>query len=660
MTEDRREELKASMDGVRYAMAWDKNISLQNFMENYVYLPKTNAFDAGRKVRFAKSPHLIKPMKDFDRHEVQEIWLMFASQMAKTLFEFGCWAKTAKVNPKSIVWMISKKEAIPTYQDEKINALIEPSPVLHEMIEKSRELEKRHRDKKGKIKHQGTSTTIIGSKNDDDKKSISCKLVLVDEADEMNGIGAISPLWERAKTFINVGAKLVVASTKKKKDGTITEGFNSCEQKNFLGVECPHCKKLIEVIPENFIMPSEEEFKKEFSIKELTKEIITEEFISWSSEKSYYKCNECEKKITEEQKKKQILSYKVDWIVKGKQENAKTVGYSANSILSFFLPFESISRAYYKAYYIENENKRNEAMALFYEGYFNVWYDKNKNKVSKSDDILMLDSGIPKGEISENCSAIYMTIDSQKGHKDPDDDHYWYVVGEFDSDLNWRKIESGKIYDEKKLYTIMCKKYNFEGKERRIRRVVWDIQGHGEVEVLAFIHKVNKIFGQIYKYEKEERNYLVYPYRGKEEILGKTYNLKIEKKQDKELIENSYPLIEGNSKRAKDELFRAMSKTIKYRKGKEVKNPEQRCWYIDETEALAGKQRLQNKIDKGQSIPAEAFEMQMVSEVFGVMRNGKEGYETTYAGRPNHYLDCCYMQYVAKDFDNLEERIMDR
>lgn len=662
MTTERREELTENLSGVLKLLEWQEEISSEDFATQYVYLPKTNAYGAGQPVDFTYSPHILKPLRCFDDIHTQEIWLMFASQMAKTLFLFIIWAKTAKLNPKSMVWMISKIEAIQRYQKEKIMDLVTASKELEAIIKEGLEEQKKSRSKTGVIYHQGTTTYLIGAKADDDKKSVTTKVVIVDEADEMDGVAAIAPLWERAKTFLEAGAKLVVASTKKEKNGTITQGFKSCEQKNFLGMECPHCKELIEARFEQFRIPTLEEFKNKFKIKDkdVSDEVISEQYIPYSSRNAYYECDKCFGKITNEQKKKQIRDLKIDWIVKGVKENPRSIGFSANSILSYFVPFEDMAKAYLKAEMSSDIKVKHEQLEKFYEGYVNDWYDKNRDKVAKSDDILLLDSGIPSGEISKNCAAIYMTIDSQKGHNNPEDDHYWYVVGEFDSDLNWRKIESGKIYDEKKLYTIMCKKYNYEGKERQIRRVLWDIQGHGEVEVLAFIQKLNKIFGQIYKYEKEERNNLVYPYRGKTEIQGKTYLLKIEKKQDKELTEHSYPLVEGNSKRAKDEMFRAISKTIKYRKGEEVKNEHTRCWYIDETEALAGRQRLQDRIDKGVKIPAESFEMQMVSEIYGTMKNGKEGYMPTYEGRDNHFVDCCYMQFIAKDLDGLEERIMER
>ena len=662
MTTERRQELQENLAGVEKLLIWQPDISSKEFAENFVYLPKTNAFDAGQKVKFFKSPHLIKPLECFDSIHTQEIWLMFASQMAKTLFLFIIWAKTAKLNPKSMVWMISKIEAIQRYQKEKIMDLVNASLELKTIIEESLEEQKKSRSKTGVIYHQGATTYLIGAKADDDKKSVTTKVVIVDEADEMDGVAAITPLWERAKTFLEAGAKLVVASTKKEKNGTITQGFNSCEQKNFLGMECPHCGELTEVKHQQFKIMEVGEFKSKFGYKdkELSEDTIYEEYIPYASKHAYYECAECGGKITNELKKKQITNLKIDWIVKGVKENPRTIGFSANSFLSFFVPYEDIAKSYLKAKMQSNESTRDDMLEKFFEGYLNEWYNPRGEGAARSDDILLLDSGIPKGEISKDCVAVYMTIDSQKGHNNPEDDHFWYVIGEFDKDLNWRKIESGKVYDEKKLYTLMHKKYNYEGKERRIRRVLWDIQGHGETEVLAFIQQVNKMVGQIYKYEKEERNYLVYPYRGKTEIQGKSFNLKVEKKQDSSLLEHSYPLIEGNAKRGKDELFRAISKSIKYRKGDEVKSPERRGWYIDETEALDGKKRYENRIEKNVKVPKASFEMQITSEVYGVMKNGKEGYDKLYEGADNHYLDCCYMQYIAKDFDILEERLMER
>ena len=243
----RREELRQNLLPAEKLLVWEKEISTEEFAGKYVYLPKSNAIGAGQKVNLKYSPHLRKPMQMMDDIYIQEVWLMFASQMAKTLFLFICWAKNAKMNPKTMVWMISKESMIPRYQKEKIKDLIDASPELKTIIEEGLEEQKKSRSKTGIFYHQGTATYIIGSKTSDDKKSVTAQTVIVDEADEMEGLKAIKPLQERSKTFIKIAMKMLVASTKKSKNGTITQGFNSCEQKNYLGMECPHCKELIEI-----------------------------------------------------------------------------------------------------------------------------------------------------------------------------------------------------------------------------------------------------------------------------------------------------------------------------------------------------------------------------------------------------------------------------
>ena len=68
------------------------------------------------------------------------------------------------------------------------------------------------------------------------------------------------------------------------------------------------------------------------------------------------------------------------------------------------------------------------------------------------------------------------------------------------------------------------------------------------------------------------------------------------------------------------------------------------------------------KLEKGLAIPSEAYEMQMVSEIYEQLPNSKtkEGWHTLYKGRDNHLWDCGYMVYIAIEFDGLKERIFKR
>ena len=657
----RREELRQNLTAVEKLLIWEKEISTEEFAGKYVYLPKSNAVGAGQRVNLKYSPHLKKPMQMMDDIYVLEIWLMFASQMAKTLFLFICWAKNAKLNPKTMVWMISKESMIPRYQKEKIKDLIEASPELKTIIEEGLEEQKKSRSKTGIFYHQGTATYVIGSKTSDDKKSVTAKTAIVDEADEMDGLKAVKPLQERTKTFSEVGGKMIVASTKKSKNGTITQGFNSCEQKNYLGMECPHCKELIEIDFSNLKIQQPHEYKSEnnLSDEEFTTEVIAEKYIPYASRNAYYECNNCQQIITNEQKKKQILDFKIDWIVKGVKDKPRTVGFAANSILSYFVSFEFMAKEYLVALTQKDEKERIEQLQTFYEGYVNKYYDPKRNEVSDSDDILLLGSGLRRKEIPVDTKAIFMTIDSQKGHNDPTKDHFWYMITAIDSKMNVYKLESGKIYDEKKIYEKMHTKYNIGDKVRGIRRVLWDIQGHGELETLAFIQQANKIIGKIPYTDDENKNFMIYPYRGLTEIQNKTYRLQLEEKTTDTLQDKKYPIIIGNSKRGKDSLNNAITKTVKHRKG-ELECDITNMFFIDEDECEDGAKRLDDKINKGLKIPAEAIEKQLTSEVFGQLPNSKkEGWHPRYEGIPNHLWDCAYMTYILIEFDGLKERIFE-
>ena len=239
---------------------------------------------------------------------------MFASQLAKTTFLAIAFGKNAVIDNKTCVWMIPTKDMISRYQKEKIDSIVEVSSVLKNLIDDTRVEQKRAVNKQSEIRHGGSATYLIGSNVDADKKAVSAKLIICDEIDEMGGMDAIYPLWERAKTFLMTGAKLICASTKKTDSGAITEGFSMCEQKNYLGIECPHCGEMIQVERINLRYTTEQDYRDIIGFKGESTDDFKADFISYSSKNVYYECNANGCKITSEDKNSQVLKNKVDWI----------------------------------------------------------------------------------------------------------------------------------------------------------------------------------------------------------------------------------------------------------------------------------------------------------------------------------------------------------
>lgn len=446
MTDDRREEINESLTTVHRMLKWQKKMTHREFAENYVYLPKSNAVGGGKPVDFSRSPHLLKPMKALGDTKVQEIYLMFASQMAKTLLLFIAWAHNAKMNPKTVVWMIPKDKMIGRYQKEKITDLVKASRALDDIVEETRVEEKRAQNKGGVIAHQGTTTYIIGSWTDDDKKAVTARIIIADEVDEFKeGLASIFPLFERSKTFIEYGRKLLAASTKKSKDSAVTEGFNRCEQKNYLALECPHCKELIEPTHTQFQVMSEIEYKKIFgySDEEFTDDIVYEKYVPNATENAYYECSENGCKITSEEKNTQIENFRIGWKVKGNKVDPVTVGFSANSFISFFVPFREIAREMLKASLEKHPTKRNRLYQLLYEGYFNDDYEQEAKEVLKKNEILLLSNGLEERIVPEDTFKIYLTIDTQLTH-------FWWTLcaWQYGSVMNLVDYGRAESFDE--------------------------------------------------------------------------------------------------------------------------------------------------------------------------------------------------------------------
>lgn len=499
ISKKRREELLDNIPIITRILKWAKSISRKDFAEKFVRMPTNNAFNAGGLMDFSFTPHLIKILQAIDNPKVQEVYIMTASQMGKTMIMFIVFAYNAVRDAKSCVWMIPQDDMIKTYQDEKIDPMIKSSPEINKVVEDTRKEEGRSKDRGGKIAHQGSATHIIGSKVDKKKKAISVKIVLVDEADEMDGIASITPLWERAKSFLKVGAKLIVASTKKTKDGTITQGFNSCEQKNFLGMRCPHCSELIEVVWTQFRFMEIADFKESYGYDDdsFTDEVIAEIYIPLAIRIAYYECNACAESITSEHKNKVIKETAkkgkgIEWIIKGNKIDPETVGFSANSFLSYMLDFKDIARSYAKAITTKDPALRRESLTKHFEGYYNEPYEEEIKDVVKKSDILRISNGLEEDIVPDDTYKIFLDIDTQKTH-------FYYTItawqyGSICNLVNYGRAETFEELDliRKKILT------DRHGQIRYIDKVSIDSRGIVERTklVMEWVQGIDRVEGK--------------------------------------------------------------------------------------------------------------------------------------------------------------------
>lgn len=602
---ERRREIKARLKSLKKMLKWNKRISHKDFGEKYIHLPANNSFGAGKSIDFRYTPHLLKPLSDLDNPTVQEIYLMFASQLAKTTFLAIAFGKNAKIDNKTCVWMIPTKDMISRYQKEKIDSIVDVSPALKELIDDTRLEQKRAVNKTSEIRHGGSTTYLIGSNVDADKKAVSAKLVICDEIDEMGGLKAIMPLWERAKTFLMTGAKLLCASTKKKDDGAITEGFNLCEQKNYLGMECPHCGKLTEIKRVNLRYVSETEYRKIRDYKGEFTDEFKAEYTRYASDNVYYECtaNRCE--IRSEDKNRQVLAGKIDWIVKGNSIDPVTVGYSANSLLSFFVPFDTMIREYLKAYYLKDPEERREALQAYFEGYFNEPYKDDTEKEVAKDDILRLSNGLNetnsdgKFQVPTDVAMMTMTIDTQK-------DHYWYSIYAWQYGSIGNYVTSGRAETKRDL-DILRKQIFIDpnGEIKEIDFVTIDLRGIKErsAEVLEWVEKVIK---------EEGREDYIYPSMGMDgkkmvklsDLSGKVKGTDIKYLAINNLLAKDY---------ANDMINRSID-LVNSEEGSEFY--KEKLYYINNKPIIDKENRIKDFEDGKRATPSTRldFERQMASE----------------------------------------------
>lgn len=647
MNDDRREELRNSLPTVDRLLLWEKTMTHQDFAEEFVHLPKNNAVGAGKPVDFSRSPHLIKPMQTLDNPKVQEIFLMFASQMAKTLFLFIAWSHNAKMNPKTVVWMIPKDKMIGRYQKEKITELVNSSPALKAIVEETRIEEKRAQNKGGIIAHQGATTYLIGSMTDDDKKAVTAKLIIADEIDEFKeGLASIAPLVERGKTFIEYGGKLLAASTKKSKDSAITKGFNSCEQKNYLTIECPHCSELIEPSHTQFIVLSEKEYKEMFGYTEesFTDDVVYEKYLPYAAKTAYYECNANGCKITTEEKNKQIIDFKIGWFVKGNEINPSTVGFSANSFLSFFVPFEEIARKWMKAKLERNPTERNRLLTLLYEGYFNDTYEQEAKEALRKNDILLLSNGLEERIIPQDTFKVYLTIDTQLTH-------FWWTIyawqyGSKPNLVDYGRAESFDELDTIRKQVLVTK----HGEIIPINRVSIDRLGDKK-RTTAVDEWIRNI---VIKEGKEDYIYAL------EGVSGKNMTTIHAMAKHKTIPE--IKIIKVNNLMAKDYMHTLISRNIEKVKAQDGDTKvEKALKYEDNLLYINNKpvRLAEEKVNAGIKSVMEDFERMMTAEIKGYAVNSdtgkidkEESWFKKHSGIRNDYGDTTYYSIANWDMDS--------
>lgn len=671
---------------------WKPFIKSQNWFENEIILlsgAKQGRYNANNL------PHVKRIFQEIDKLSVVVITLMTSSQTSKTTIGIGSILKYIDTEPNDALIMFPRDNELSKMYDNKVKKLIDGCSSLSAKLEISQQEEKKKSRAFG-LNILGIILNIVATNN---TKSVSTKFNYYDEVAEFPP-GKLEEAMERGKTFDGTGEKFFITSTQhatKDGDDDINHYFNISELKLQYWANCPHCNEHFYPEPSTLVYPTLDEWQKDlgFSLEEIEegKRIfkILSDYVSYSRERASIQCPYCSHKMSNKERRKQILDEKFQWFAvepdkideQGhilswkKTEDIKTeyrsVGFDVNTLCVESYDIGNIVAELIAAEY---SNSKIAKMQMCYVGQFNRIYRTNIKKRDASD-ILMITNGLPYWIVPKNSAKLYLLIDTQK-------DHYWWKLASVEYGKIYHVVAHGKAENKQALKDLMFQGYKTEdNKTKWIDRATIDMRGYQREEIIGeegeivqtrinttenireFIIEVNKearqnglikpdehlLFGTMGKprLDISEKELEEAQKRG-ESPTGSLYKIKtIEDKVNPSL---TYKIIFISNLAAKTELFSAINNNIENFKLKEQDlepNITTDLFYINEDMRQEGLSRIE-------FVRNEDYERMMTAEVFNYdMKNGKlQPYKTFIPLRKrNDQLDNAATLIVNAAIDNI-------
>ena len=672
-------------------LEWKEFVPCQQWFEDELMLVKGNtrgAFNPDLR------PHCKRIFEEIDKLEVTIVTLMTSSQTIKTTIGIGAILKYMDTEPEDSAIMFPRESELAKMYDGKVKPLLEGCKSIQHKIQVSEQEEKKKTRSFG-ISILGNILNIIATNN---TKSISTKYMYYDEVSEFP-VGKLEEGMERAKSFDGSGEKFLITSTQhptKDGDDQINKYFNISEVKLQYQAKCPHCNELFYPEPEYVKFPSIEQWAKEKNIdldeiQEGRKNfLILGEYAPYVRDNTLLECPHCSHGMTNEERRKQILEDKFEWV------EVEPLSYDENQRITAWKKAENPKKHYrsiafdvntlsiegyhqgniaQKMVQAEYSKSKIQDLQMVYVGQLNRIYRTNIKKREASD-ILMLTNGEKWGIIPDNTAKLYFIADTQK-------DHYWWMIMAVKYGKLFNVVAHGKTYEDKQLKELMFAGYKTkQGETRYIDRATIDIRGYQREEkkdadgnvLETQVNTTERIKEFIIQTNIEARDN-GFVKRDEHFIWGTMGQprLKISEKElaeankrgesptgdmailktieNKENSDYTYKVLHISNLSAKTELFEAISNNIENKKAEaEGQNPTtvSNLYFINEDMKEQGLNRANPR--------QEDFDQMMTSEIFDYdVKDGKMKEYKTYIQirKRNDQLDNSATAVALASIDNV-------
>jgi len=341
------------------------------------------------------TPFVIPIMNISENQAVEEIVLMFASQVSKTVMMVGLALQSLAQNEGSHLWVMdSSDKAIKMISKQRFKPTLDSCQILKESLILD--------GGKESLKHYNfTRATIsfVGANSPGQLASDSIKRIFADEIDKYpaeftSEAGAVQLLRSRTKAF-KFDKKMFWACTPTTEEGNIYLEFTSTTHQYYYFVPCPNCLE--------FQLLEDNQLK---TLKELEYSPETEDEIL---KQTYYECKHCNKVIRERHKPEMLRNG--EWRTKDGEE-LKPNRKIAFQLSSLYSPFVSFG-----AYNLERLKCKDNPILL--RDFANSWQGLPYKERSLSVDKEGLEGRLSlhkKGIVPKQARIVVGSIDCQKDH----------------------------------------------------------------------------------------------------------------------------------------------------------------------------------------------------------------------------------------------------
>lgn len=222
--------------------------------EDELFLSEKQTQMAG-KFSTRLTPYMREPLECAGNPEITEIGLCFGTQLGKSTLLQAAMGWRVSNKPLPALWVLPNEKLAKSFSENRWIPLCEDSPSLQAITQKAGKLEQHF---------NRCSVTFVGSNSPTNLSSRPAGILILDETDKFRSetdkeTSAIFLAENRTKSF--AGALKIKTSTPTLTSGEIWTAYlqGTCEK---YMLECPHCKKRIELEFENIKWNPEAKIKK--------------------------------------------------------------------------------------------------------------------------------------------------------------------------------------------------------------------------------------------------------------------------------------------------------------------------------------------------------------------------------------------------------------